>query len=191
MALADLFFNRRPSFKGLVGLGQIQMDCSTSETHSAGVTKTRYAVEGGARYTDHIRPLPPMVSITGIISDAAPISFAGLSASGFDPARSKTAWRRLNDLWESGLPFTLVTSLATYANYMPAEGYSLVVTRTNRSDQSIEFTATIEKWRVSYTTFVESVAAEAADAIGSEAANAAQSASTAAEAVADAASAAV
>lgn len=49
--------------------GSVQLDASVSEQHTQTSTVTEHQVETGFAATDHIRPLPPRVSLSAVISN--------------------------------------------------------------------------------------------------------------------------
>lgn len=50
-------------------VGEVILDASISETHSSSADITKHPVENGFSITDHIRPLPPKLSITALVSN--------------------------------------------------------------------------------------------------------------------------
>ncbi len=56
-------------YTGPTLIGDLALDCTVTETHTATSTVTEHPVESGANITDHIRPDPVQLSITGIVSD--------------------------------------------------------------------------------------------------------------------------
>ena len=56
-------------YTGPTMIGDLALDCTVTETHTATSTVTEHPVESGANITDHIRPDPVQLSITGIVSD--------------------------------------------------------------------------------------------------------------------------
>ena len=51
-------------------LYNIVVDCSLKESHASSSDTTDHAVEKGADITDHVRPKPKKLSLTGLISNA-------------------------------------------------------------------------------------------------------------------------
>jgi len=157
-AVADLFIDGRPS------IGGILIDCTVSETHSADTARSQYPVEDGADQSDHFANLPDSLQLEGIISEVEPPSLLNpISATIFESGRSRTAWEELKEKKESGDPFLVITSLDVYTDMCFASGKSLVATRSPDDDGRLRFAAQLEKHRVAYTTFAESVAAGIAD----------------------------
>ena len=175
MALVDLFLANRPK------LGHIELDCTVSESHAEGVRRSPYPVEDGAERTDHVEDLPPEVVLEGLISDVAPVGFAGVDfVSGlFSDARSAAAWAELVALKRSNEPFILSTSLDVYPRMVFADGQSLTVERDRQNSTTLRFRAHLVRDRVAYTTTAEALAAAVRDLAEVTASSGLQSASAA------------
>lgn len=50
--------------------GELMLDASVNENHQQGAEVTKHRVEVGADVTDHVRPLPPKITIEGVVSNA-------------------------------------------------------------------------------------------------------------------------
>jgi hypothetical protein len=184
MAITDLIFDKRPK------LGMITLDCSVSETHSRSHRVSRYPVEGLADRQDHFQSEPESLELEGLISNVGP-NIAGIPLDPADPLgatqRGLSAWKQLETLFESKVPFVVSTSLKTYPKMVFADGDSLTAIRDADNSEVLRFTARLTKWRVSFNTFAEAVADEAQDLAAEGSAGAAQSATEATQSTKDAA----
>jgi len=167
MGLVDLFLANRPK------LGHIELDCTVAEQHAEGVRRSPYPVEDGAERSDHAEDLPPELVLEGLISDVAPVGFAGVDfVTGlFSDARSAAAWAEFVALKRSHEPFVVVTSLDVYPRMVFADGQSLVVERDARTSTTLRFRAHLVRDRVAYTTTQAAVAAAVRDLAEAEAAS--------------------
>jgi len=109
------------------------IDAAPVETHSLNSATTEHPVEEGADVTDHIRILPDMLTIEGVVSDT-PIGAAAIereNASVFltevtggavtadTPLRgipSDDAFSILKDIRAKREPVEIITNIATYRN---------------------------------------------------------------------------
>lgn len=159
MALTDLLLSNRPK------LAKIELDCTLSEVHADGVRRSTYAVEDGAERSDHTEDLPVEVLLEGIISDVAPVGFAGLDfvTGKFSDTRAADAHAALVEVMRSHEPFTVSTSLATYPRMVFDDGRSLVVDRDREYSSTLRFRARIVRERVAYTTKLAALAAAVQD----------------------------
>lgn len=69
---------------GLVRIAGYPMDLSISENHTFPGEATKFPVEAGADVSDHIRDLPPEITLECLVSDTVPSQVAS------DPARGQT-----------------------------------------------------------------------------------------------------
>lgn len=132
MADAALKF-RAPT---LSAIGDIILDASINETHSAASEITDHPVETGASVTDHTRALPREVSITGLVTMS---SLGDSSAPRLTPSEVFAELVRIKD---SGEPLSLVTQLASYKDMLIG---SITVPRDATKGDSLEFSATLKQ----------------------------------------------
>lgn len=57
-------------YTGPTLIGDLAIDCTVTETHTATATVTEHPVESGSNITDHIRPEPVQLAVTGIITNS-------------------------------------------------------------------------------------------------------------------------
>lgn len=136
------------------GVGFIQLDCSISETHTDSAEITAHPIEDGSVTTDHIRKLPNVLEINGLVTRtpitylaslfAPPTTFA---STGFIPSlpgsdRVDDAYTLMQTMMEKGVTMIVVTSLRNYNN-MAIE--TLVVTRDASTGQAINCTIVLKE----------------------------------------------
>ena len=147
-------------YTGPTLIGDVAIDCTVTETHTATATVTEHPVESGANITDHIRPEPVQLSITGIVSDT-PIGSkqiqraieaggttvqvtqqeAPSSATGF----GRTAWSKLEAIRAAAKPIKVVTRDKTYESMALV---SLSVPKDARTGGAFVFTAQFKQVRI-------------------------------------------
>ncbi len=108
----------------------IALDAALREVHSGEVEVTEHPVEQGSNIADHTRPKPDRLTIDAIVSntpinttqrtrvvEAFGVSFTSSSlqdsrqgAAGY----AETAYAKLVELKDKGLPITVVTQIRTY-----------------------------------------------------------------------------
>lgn len=140
--LIDFLFGSDPA------IGEIKLDVSINEHHSIDNDVTQYPVEEGADLTDHIRPLPQRITMTGFITNSPLVLLAGFGLAARLEKRTLTAYNELKriagrekDALGNLKPpqlVTIVTSLDVYTN-MALE--RLEIPRDKTTGDSIYFTA--------------------------------------------------
>jgi hypothetical protein len=98
-----------------------EIDCTVHETYSRRSDITEYPVEAGAAVVDHIRPLPDVITLEGIVSDTP---FGDLAARrGMDPdllnprgLPSEQALAVLRDIHNAREPVTIETARGVFEN---------------------------------------------------------------------------
>lgn len=103
VGLATLLFQANP-----VKIGSITLDACTAEEHSSEVELTDHPVEKGADISDHRRPKPKTLKLTGIVSNT-PLEYLSLNNK-----RAENAWDALNELQAGEELITVVTTLQNY-----------------------------------------------------------------------------
>lgn len=134
VADATLIF-RSPT---LVKMGDVTIDCSINERHNASSQITDHAVEEGSPLTDHSRPQPRKLAITGVISGTP------LRTTEDVPLTPGQAFEELVRLKDTAQTLTVVTALVTYENMLIE---TIDTTRTAQSGTSLEFEATLKQIR--------------------------------------------
>lgn len=132
------------------------MDLALSEEVTFPGEVTKYPVESGADFTDHIRDLPPMITLECIVSDT-PVGVVATerndAAQAFEegepvPLPSVEALARLRDMKERRKPVTVETTIGVFDNMACTE---IVVTSdkdkslgTDKRPGALFFTAKFE-----------------------------------------------
>ena len=160
-------------YTGPTLIGDLAIDCTVTETHSSSATVTEHPVESGANITDHIRPEPLQLSITGIVSDTPlgskqiqrSIDIGGTSvqvtqqetpssATGF----GRTAWSKLEAIRSAAKPIKVVTRDKTYESMALV---SLSVPKDARTGGAFMFTAQFKQVRIVFNRSTKVVVAKA------------------------------
>ena len=160
-------------YTGPTLIGDLAIDCTVTETHTAAATVTEHPVESGANITDHIRPEPLQLSITGIVSDTPlgskqiqrAIDIGGTSvqvtqqetptsATGF----GRAAWSKLEEIRASGKLVKVVTRDKPYENMALV---SLSVPKDARTGGAFAFSAQFKQVRIVFNRSTKVVVAKA------------------------------
>lgn len=160
-------------YTGPTLIGDVAIDCTVTETHTATATVTKHPVESGANITDHIRPEPVQLSVTGIVSDTPigskqvqrAIDAGGAkvqitenetptSAAGF----GRTAWAKLEAIRVAAKPVKVTTRDRTYENMALT---SLAVPKEAKNGGALYFTAQFEQVRIVFNRTTKVVVAKA------------------------------
>ncbi len=130
-------------------LGDVLIDCTVTQRHTAASDITDHPVEDGAPVTDHSRPQPRRLSLQGIIAGSALVT-SGLSGTVDEPARLSPgqAFEELVRLKDTATELTVVTALVTYRNMLIE---SIVTTRDVNSGDSLRFDAELKQVRKAKT----------------------------------------
>ncbi len=160
-------------YTGPTLIGDVAIDCTVTETHTATATVTEHPVESGANITDHIRPEPVQLSITGIVSDT-PIGSKQIqraieaggtkvqiteretptSAAGF----GRTAWAKLEAIRAAAKPVKVTTRDRTYESMALM---SLSVPKEAKTGGAFMFTAQFKQVRIVFNRTTKVVVAKA------------------------------
>lgn len=137
-----LFGNKRTQ------IGNIVLDASVEESHSAKATVTRNPIEDGSEVSDHVRLNSLELKINGVISDTPSvfglIQNPSLTTRDFvstivgKSKRSVDAYNKLIELRNKRETFTVITNLKVYQNMVIEE---LVIDRNATTANAIHFTA--------------------------------------------------
>ena len=160
-------------YTGPTLIGDVAIDCTVTETHTATATVTKHPVESGANITDHIRPEPVQLSVTGIVSDTPigskqvqrAIDAGGAkvqitenetptSAAGF----GRTAWAKLEAIRVAAKPVKVTTRDRTYESMALT---SLTVPKEAKNSGALYFTAQFEQVRIVFNRTTKVVVAKA------------------------------
>jgi hypothetical protein len=160
-------------YTGPTLIGDLALDCTVTETHTATSTVTEHPVESGANITDHIRPDPVQLSITGIVSDtpigsrqvqrSIEVGGASVQVTQQEPPSSATgfgraAWAKLDAIRTAAKPVKVVTRDKTYENMALV---SLSVPKESKTGGALNFTAQFKQVRIVYNRTTRVVVAKA------------------------------
>jgi hypothetical protein len=160
-------------YTGPTMIGDLALDCTVTETHTATSTVTEHPVESGAKITDHIRPDPVQLSITGIVSDtpigsrqvqrSIAVGGASVQVTQQEPPTSTTgygraAWAKLDAIRTAAKPVKVVTRDKTYENMALV---SLSVPKESKTGGALYFTAQFKQIRIVYNRTTKVVVAKA------------------------------
>src|SRR5688572_23142146 len=108
-----------PTKKRTILIDGFPIDATLDEVHTHESEVTVYPTESGSNLTDHIRPLPIVVQIQGVVSDT-PVGdmeiLRDLEGEGENQRPSEAARLHLMDVRDRRQPVTIVTALRTYEN---------------------------------------------------------------------------
>lgn len=160
-------------YTGPTMIGDLALDCTVTETHTATSTVTKHPVESGSNITDHIRPEPVQLSITGIVSDTPigarevqrAIEIGGVSVqikqqetptspTGF----GRAAWSKLDAMRLAAKPVTVLTRDKKYESMAIV---SLTVPKEAKTGGALYFTAQFEQVRIVFNRSTKVVVAKA------------------------------
>lgn len=160
-------------YTGPTMIGDLALDCTVTETHTATSTVTKHPVESGSNITDHIRPDPVQLSITGIVSDTPigarevqrAIEIGGVSVqikqqetptspTGF----GRAAWSKLDAMRLAAKPVTVLTRDKKYESMAIV---SLTVPKEAKTGGALYFTAQFEQVRIVFNRSTRIVVAKA------------------------------
>lgn len=148
---------------GIIRVGGYPMDLAMTEEHSFPGEATEYPVEQGADISDHIRELPPEITLECIVSDTPSGLIAGdptrrdladnplteedllASRQGLSPPvplPSADALSKLREMKALGKPITVETSLGAFASMAFID---LTVPRDKDKNNGLFFTAKFKK----------------------------------------------
>lgn len=146
--IASIFFPIKPIAK----IGEIQLHCSISETHSYRSTITDYPTEEGFYIQDNIYLNPFELSMRGIITDT-PFEFPfEIGEDFFLHTRLEEALDLLLELRDKKKPFTVVTGLRVYPEMIFT---SFEPVRDPDTGRKLEFTADLKQIRKAKSKIVE------------------------------------
>ena len=115
------------------------IDVATAVDHRRDAEVTEHPVEDGADIADHIRTLPAIVVVTGIVSDT-PLSATAPRRLGDLP--SEEARAHFENVRLAREPITVETATRVYTN-MVMQGYSEIV--DGKSGDAFNFRATFKQ----------------------------------------------
>jgi hypothetical protein len=135
----------------VITINDFAIDAALREEHSFESEVTQFPVEDGADITDHVRTLPKVVTIEGVVSDTplgkAAVARAGVNALIEDgliepTTASADALAALTEIHEAREPVTITTSLRLYENMVME---SLTIPRDAETGAALRFTATFRQ----------------------------------------------
>ncbi len=139
-------------FPGVYNIAQIPIDSFLKIDHESRATPTKYPVETGANYSDHIVIEPAKVTVSGLVSDVELKPFTyGITPELGEVAtfmnnilnsKSSAIWNQLKAVQTSRTLFTLEAGIETYDNMCIT---SLRVSQDKNTSGSLRFTAVCEE----------------------------------------------
>ena len=139
-------------FPGMYAIAEVPIDTFLKIDHESRATPTKYPVETGANYSDHIVIEPVKITISGLVSDldVDPYTYGitpvlgGLEDFMTHTLNSKSSaiWNQLKAVQTSRYLFSVDTGLEFYDNMCIT---SLKVTQDKGSVTSLRFTAVCEE----------------------------------------------
>jgi hypothetical protein len=122
-------------------IDDFELDASLVETHTFDSEVTEHPVETGSDVADHIRVMPDVVVIEGIVSDSPIGALADRrSITEAKPSDDCLAW--LKAIRSERRPVTIVTSLGTYTEMVMQQ---LEVPRTADTGEALRFRASFKQ----------------------------------------------
>jgi hypothetical protein len=148
MALTELIFGSPKkvgiSDSSVLRTGSMELDCSVDEVHTDEAEITEHPIEEGSTISDHIRKLPIMLEITGLITNTPIVYLASLFAKSpvqgsLIPSQDRVSdgYALLRQFMDDGSILTVSTSLRDYPN-MAIQ--SLTVRRNKDTGQALDCT---------------------------------------------------
>lgn len=98
-------------------LGAVELDAVIAETHSSSITVTDNPIEDGSTISDHAYSNPKELIIVGGISNTQFIPREGVN-NAVDQTRISAAFKQLQDLQASAVPFDVQSGLRLYKNML-------------------------------------------------------------------------
>lgn len=98
-------------------LGAIELDAVIAETHSSSITVTDNPIEDGSTISDHAYSNPKEFVIVGGISNTPFLPREGVN-NAVDQTRISAAFKQLQDLQASAVPFDVQSGLRLYKNML-------------------------------------------------------------------------
>lgn len=121
----------------------IDVDAYLSESHDFESKVTEHPVESGSVVSDHIILLPPIVNITGIITDTPLLKWNAVSGLLTpEEGRSLAKIQQMLEMRDAKQLFSISTSLGIYKDYFFIR---LSIPFTAEDGYSVKFTATLKK----------------------------------------------
>lgn len=127
----------------------VSFDAVLSELHDDVVEVTQQPVESGSAVTDHIRPQPAVISLSGILSDT-PIAYAGGTLGDYPDAH--TRYGQLQQMVRAG---ELVALSTPRRQYETVAFSALSATVQSSTGDAIEISITLQEVRVVDAEVVE------------------------------------
>ena len=120
----------------------LEVDAYLNETHSFPALMPDHPVESGVVVNDHIVLLPPVVNITGIVTDTPLLKIDQTGIVTPEEGRSIDKINSLLEMRDARKLFSVSTSLGVYRNYFFLD---LNVPFTPEDGYSARFTATLKQ----------------------------------------------
>jgi len=130
----------------VITIDGLPMDLAEKEDHVLKSAITKHPVETGVDITDHIRPEPRTLTLTGVVVSNTPIG-----AIAADPSRqgrndfAGNTYRFLRDLWATPRTVVVVTGLERYESMAMA---TLQIPRESKDAGALVYTVTFEEVQI-------------------------------------------
>ena len=126
-------------------IGTVVVDVFITENHGLPSETTSYPREKGPNVSDHTRPMPLTLSVEGFISDA-PIGKDLIDLRDRETAGQKLpsefAYAKLEEIYKTAEPVTVVTSLRTYESMVML---SCEITRDKDNGKALQFSCSFQQ----------------------------------------------
>ena len=127
-------------------IGFVPVDTFTKVDHKSTATLSKYPVETGAYYADHIIVEPVTVTVSGIIVDdsfadlgpAGAVAALATSSYGFPVSKSSASWQMLRLMQTTRMVFALAVGVEYYPQMMISE---LTAVKDKSACNALRFTA--------------------------------------------------
>lgn len=133
-------------------------DVTTNQSHDLKWVMTKSPIENGSTITDHVRKVPDVLSITGIISDTPLFPPSPIVAN-----RAQREFQKLLSFAEAREPVFVATSLKIYPNMIIT---SIGASRDADSGGAIPVSIMMEEIQISSARTTQKLIDEAAAAAG-------------------------
>ncbi len=125
-----------------IGIGDLVIDCAVTEGHSFRSEISSFPTEDGSEVTDHVRVLPDMVTLEGLVSDTPLGGDLVTRREIASDLPSVDILAELKLIREKREPVTITTSLGVYTNMVMT---GLDVPRDAATGESLKFTAIFQQ----------------------------------------------
>lgn len=150
MSIANLIFKKKKN-----EISTIEIDVTTTESHSYSSTVTSFPVENGSNISDHIINNPVELNMKGFITNF-PVGYLtgriGPILRGDDFDRAKSAYEEFMFIRESKVPFFVSTTLGDYQNMVITD---IVFDRDKSTKNALKFSASMKQLEIVFSETVQ------------------------------------